>query len=256
MMAPVIVLVRPQLAENIGMAARAMLNCGLTELRLVRPDEAPDHPRALAAATHADGVLRSARVFDTVEAAVGDLHHVFATCPRHRDMVKEVITPRAAAADLRAMVDNGERPAILFGPERTGLESDEISLADVQVSIPLNPDFNSLNLAQAVLVMGYEWWQARAEAPDRVLVTNKAVPATKGELAGFFRRLEAALDECGFLRDERMRPTMILNIRAMFQRAGLMSHEINTLQGIVTGLTERPHASSIPGSRPGKRSSD
>ncbi|MBL8697162.1 MAG: RNA methyltransferase [Alphaproteobacteria bacterium] len=235
------------------MAARAMLNCGLTELRLVRPDEPADHPRAIAAATHADGVLRSARTFDTLDAAIADLHHVFATCPRHRDMVKGLITPRAAAEDLHAMAANGERPGILFGPERTGLESDEVSLADVQVSIPLNPGFNSLNLAQAVLVMGYEWWQARAQEPARTLVVNKAVPASKGELLGFFRRLEAALDACGFLRDQRMRPTMVRNIRAMFQRAGLMSHEINTLQGIVTGLTERPHASPIPGSRTAKR---
>src|SRR5690606_7588421 len=128
-----------------------------------------------------------------------------------------------AAIDLHAMVDNGERPGVLFGPERTGLESDEVGLADVQVAIPLNPAFNSLNLAQAVLVMGYEWWQARAGEPGRVLVTNRAAPATKGELIGFFRRLEAALDACGFLRDQRMRPTMVRNIRAMFQRAGLMS---------------------------------
>jgi len=130
--APVVVLVRPQLAENIGMAARAMLNCGLTELRLVAPDEPPDHPRALAAATHADGVLRTARVFATLEDAVDDLNALFATCPRRRGMVKEVLTPRAAAADLRSMVARGERPGILFGPERTGLESDEVSVADVR----------------------------------------------------------------------------------------------------------------------------
>lgn len=253
MSAPVIVLVRPQLAENIGMAARAMLNCGLSELRLVRPDEPPDHPRAIAAATHADGVLRAARVYDSLDAAIADLNHVFATCPRRRGMVKAVITPRAAAEDIHLMLANGERPGILFGPERTGLESDEVSLADVQVSIPLNPGFTSLNLAQAVLVMGYEWWQLRAQGPARDLVTNRATPATKGELLGFFRRLEAALDTCGFLRDEEMRPTMVRNIRAIFQRAGLMSHEVNTLQGIVTGLTERPHASPIPGSRPAKR---
>jgi tRNA/rRNA methyltransferase len=250
--APVVVLVRPQLAENIGMAARAMLNCGLTELRLVAPDEPPDHPRALAAATHADGVLRTARVFATLEEAVGDLNALFATCPRRRGMVKEVLTPRAAAADMRSMVARGERPGILFGPERTGLESDEVSVADVQVSIPLNPGFNSLNLAQAVLIMGYEWWQAADTTVERVLVGNKAVPATKAQVLGFFTRLEGALDTCGFLRDAEMRPTMVRNIRAIFQRAGLMTHEVNTLQGIVTGLTERPHAPPIPGSRRGK----
>ena len=250
---PTIVLVRPQLAENIGMAARAMLNCGLDELRLVAPDEPPDHVRAIAAATHADGVLRNAKVFPTLETAIADLNCVFATCPRHRDMVKEVVTPREAALDIRAMSARGERPGILFGPERTGLESDEVSLADVQVSIPLNPGFSSLNLAHAVLVMGYEWWQAADATPARVLVTNKSVPATKGELIGFFTRLEGALDACGFLRDPRMRPTMIRNIRALYQRAGLMSHEINTLQGILTGLTERPHAPPQPGSRVAKR---
>jgi len=251
--APVIVLVRPQLAENIGMSARAMLNCGLTELRLVAPDEPPDHPRALAAATHADGVLRAARVFPTLAEAVGDLQHVFATCPRRRGMVKEVITPRAAAADLRAMLGRGERAGLLFGPERTGLESDEVSVADVQVSIPLNPAFQSLNLAQAVLVMGYEWWQAADATPARELVANRACPAQKSELLGFFERLEAALDACGFLRDSEMRPTMVRNIRAIFTRAGLMRHEVNTLQGIVTGLTEKPHASAVPGSRAAKR---
>lgn len=250
---PVVVLVRPQLAENIGMAARAMLNCGLDELRLVAPDEPPDHPRAIAAATHADGVLRAARVFATLDEAVGDLHTVFATCPRRRGMVKEVVTPRAAAAQMRALSAAGGRPGILFGPERTGLESDEVSVAEVQVSIPLNPGFNSLNLAQAVLVMGYEWWQAADETPDRVLVANRAVPATKSELLGFFSRLEGALDACGFLRDPEMRPTMVRNIRAIFQRAGLMRHEVNTLQGIVTGLTERPHASPAPGSRAAKK---
>jgi tRNA/rRNA methyltransferase len=251
-MPPVVVLVRPQLAENIGMAARAMLNCGLAEMRLVAPDEPPDHPRAIAAATHADGVLRSARVFATLAEAVGDLNALFATCPRRRGMVKETITPRAAARDLRAMAARGERPGILFGPERTGLESDEVAVAEVQVSIPLNPGFNSLNLAQAVLIIGYEWWQAADVTPERVLVTNRARPATKAELLGFFTRLEGALDACGFLRDPEMRPTMVRNIRAIFQRAGLMTHEVNTLQGIVTGLTERPHVSPVPGSRRAK----
>ncbi len=249
MAAPAIVLVRPQLAENIGMAARAMLNCGLTDLRLVRPDPEMPHPKALAAATHADGIVREAKIFATLEAAIADLNVVFATCPRHRDMVKDVITPRAAAADLRRMDEDGDRPGILFGPERTGLESDEVSLADVQVAIPLNPDYDSLNLAQAVLVMGYEWWQAADATPPRTRVVNKAKPATKAELTGYFARLEAALDECGFLRDGRMRPTMVRNIRAIYARAGLMSHEVRTLQGILTGLTERPHASPLPGSR-------
>jgi len=249
MPAPVVVLVRPQLPENIGMAARAMLNCGLTELRLVRPDPEMPHPKALAAATHADAIVRAARIFDDVAAAVADLHAVYATCPRRREIVKPLLTARAAAARLRQREAAGERCGVLFGPERTGLETEEMSLAEAQVAIPLNPDYTSLNLAQAVLVVGYEWWSAADATPAETLVVNRAEPASKAELETYLARLEAALDECGFLRDERMRPTMVRNIRAIYARAGLMSHEIRTLQGILTGLTERPHASPVPGSR-------
>jgi tRNA/rRNA methyltransferase len=249
MPAPVVVLVRPQLPENIGMAARAMLNCGLTELRLVRPDPEMPHPKAIAAATHADFVVREARLFDDVAGAVADLHAVYATCPRHREMVKPLLTARAAAAALRARAASGERCGLLFGPERTGLETAEMGLADAQVAIPLNPGHVSLNLAQAVLVVGYEWWTAGDATPAETLVVNRAEPASKAELETYLARLEAALEECGFLRDPAMRPTMTRNIRAIYARAGLMSHEIRTLQGILTGLTERPHASPVPGSR-------
>ncbi len=243
---PAIILVRPQLAENIGMAARAMLNCGLTDLRLVSPSAEWPSPRALATAAGADEVLANARVFARIEDAIADCHHVFATCPRKRDMVKTVLTPRAAAADLRARVARGERPGILFGPERAGLENDDVALADTLVKVPLNPEFQSLNLAQAVLVMGYEWFQAADETPARVLVTGHAETATKEELVGFFRRLEAELDACGFLRHPEMRPVMVRNLRNLFHRAGLMSHEVRTLQGVITGLTSRPHVRRPP----------
>lgn len=239
---PVVVLVRPQLAENIGTAARAMLNCGLTELRLVRPRCTWPHPKAIAAATGADQVVEAAQVFDRLEDAVADLHHLFATCPRRRDMVKAVINHREAAKDLRAMVAAGERPGILFGPERTGLENDEMSLADTHVRIPLNPEFDSLNLAQAVLAIGLAWWEAGETATGRELQLGRATPATKAELTGFFERLESELDACGFLRNSEMRPTMVRNIRSIFHRAGLMSHEIRTLHGVVTGLARQPHA--------------
>lgn len=239
---PVVVLVRPQLAENIGTAARAMLNCGLTELRIVRPRCGWPHAKAVAAATGADRVVEAAQVFDRLEDAIGDLHHLFATCPRRRDMVKPVIDHREAAKDLRAMVAAGERPGILFGPERTGLENDEMSLADTHVRIPLNPEFDSLNLAQAVLAIGLAWWEAGETPPPRELQLGRATPATKGEVVGFFERLEAELDACGFLRNPEMRPTMVRNIRSIFLRAGLMAHEIRTLHGVVTGLVQQPHA--------------
>ena len=175
---PVIVLVRPQLAENIGTAARAMLNCGLTELRLVRPRCGWPHAKAAAAATGADQVVASAKVFDRLEDAIGDLHHLFATCPRRRDMVKAVIDHREAAKDLRSMVVAGERPGILFGPERTGLENDEMALADTHIRIPLNPEFDSLNLAQAVLAVGLAWWEA-GETP-----AGRAAPGDSASAPG------------------------------------------------------------------------
>lgn len=239
---PAIVLVRPQLAENIGAAARAMLNCGLSDLRLVRPRCRWPHPKAEAAATGADGIVATARVFDRLEDAIADLHHVFATCPRRRDLVKPVIDHRAAAADLHAMIRDDQRPGILFGPERTGLENDEMSLADTHVRIPLNPDFDSLNLAQAVLVVGLAWWEAGSGPVPRELHVGRAVPASKGELIAFFERLEAELDACGFLRNPEMRPTMVRNLRSIFHRAELMAHEIRTLHGVLTGLVQRPHA--------------
>lgn len=252
MAGPVIVLVRPQLAENIGTAARAMLNCGLDELRLVRPRSKPSHPKAVAAATGAAHVVENARVFDRLEDAIADLHHVFATCPRERDMVKPVIDQRECAADLRAMIGRGERPGILFGPERTGLENDEVALADTHVQIPLNPEFQSLNLAQAVLAMGLAWWDCGRGAVPRRVHHGKAHQATKAELFDFFARLERELDDCGFLRHTEMRPTMVRSLRNLFHRAQLMSHEVKTLHGVVSGLTQRPHARREQAATPDK----
>jgi tRNA/rRNA methyltransferase len=239
---PAIILVRPQLAENIGTAARAMLNCGLADLRLVRPRCRWPHSKALRAATGAAVIVERAKVFATIEDAIADLQHVFATCPRRRDMVKPVIDHRAAANDLRAMTAAGERPGILFGPERTGLENDEMSFADTHLRIPINPAFDSLNLAQAVLAVGLAWWDAGAAPAPRELPLGRGTPASKKELTAFFARLEAELDACGFLRNPEMRPTMVNNLRSIFHRAGLLGHEVRTLHGVITGLTRRPHA--------------
>ncbi len=239
---PAVILVAPQLAENIGACARAMLNCGLTDLRLVRPRPTWPHPRAVAAAAGADAVLDKARIFPTTEAAVADLHYVYATTARPREGVRRVVTPRAAAAEVRERLTAGERSGYLFGPERTGLENEDVNCADALLTVPLNPEFSSLNLAQAVLVAAYEWKMAGDSTPPATLVKGRAEAAKKEDVLGFFARLEAELDDCGFLRNAEMRPVMVRNIRNIFHRAGLMEHEVRTLHGILTGLTERPHA--------------
>ncbi len=233
---PAIVLVEPQLGENIGAAARAMLNCGLSELRLVRPRDGWPNPKAVAAASGADAVIRDARIFDSTAAAIADLNRAYCTTARHRGMIKPVVTPRRAAIEMRAAESRGERVGVLFGPERTGLINDDIPLADTILQVPLNPAYASLNLAQAVLIVGYEWYQAGIDPPQRQLVTNETRPATKAELLNFFGHLEKELDDCGFLRHADKRPVMVRNIRNLFQRAELCEQEIRTLHGIVKEL--------------------
>ena len=235
---PVVILVAPQLGENIGAAARAMLNCGLAELRLVNPRDGWPNEKAEAAASGAAELLAAARLYASTAEAIADLARVYATTARPRELIKPVVTPRQAAVELRAAIGRGERCGFLFGPERTGLVNDDLALADTLISVPLNPGFRSLNLAQAVLVIGYEWFQAGDETPPRELVTNATRPATKAELLNFFAHLEAELDACGFLRNVEKRPTMVRNIRNIFQRADLTEQEIRTLHGIVKELRQ------------------
>ncbi len=250
---PAIVLVEPQLGENIGAAARAMLNCGLTDLRLVRPRDGWPNAKALAAASGADEVIRAARLFDSPEAAIGELNIVYATTARHRGMIKRVVTPRRGAGEIRKAIARGQSVGILFGAERMGLLNDHIALADAVISVPLNPGFASLNLAQAVLIVGYEWFQADDGTLASELVTNETRPATKAELLNFFSHLEKELDDCGFLRNAEKRPSMVRNIRNLFQRAQLTQQEVRTLHGIVAELStqrQRPaKAQAAVGSR-------
>jgi tRNA/rRNA methyltransferase len=233
---PAIILVEPQLGENIGTAARAMFNCGLTDMRLVKPRDGWPSDKARATASGADVVLDNARLFDSVEAAVGDLQHVYATTARDRDMVKRVVTPRQAAGEMRALIGEGRGCGILFGPERMGLVNDHVVLADTVISVPLNPAFSSLNLAQAVLLIGYEWFTAGDATPPSELQIGERAPATKAELQGFFEHLEEALDRSGFLRNLAKRPSMVRNIRNLFQRAQCTEQEVRSLHGIVTAL--------------------
>ena len=233
---PTIILVQPQLGENIGTAARAMFNCGLTELRLVKPRDGWPNERAVAMASGADIVLDNAQLFDSVEAAIADLRRVYATTARDRFMVKRVVTPRQAAGEMRRFVAAGEGCGILFGPERAGLVNDHIALADTVLSVPLNPAFSSLNLGQAVLLVGYEWFAAGEAALPELMQTGHSRPGTKEELLGFMAHLEEELDRSGFMRTKEKRPSMVRNLRNLFQRAQLTEQELRTLHGVVTAL--------------------
>lgn len=234
--APVVVLVRPQLADNIGATARAMANGGLFELRLVAPRDGWPQERAWRTASGADRILDAAVVFDDVAAAVADLHHVYATCPRPRHIVKPVLTARGAAAEMRQVCARDLRVGLLFGPERAGLDNDDMASADALVRFPLNPAFMSLNLGQAVLVMAYEWWMAEDQTLPRRLMTNETRVATKGELENFLGHLVRELDDCGFLHNLPKRPGMVRNLRHFFQRGEVTEQELRTLHGVVTEL--------------------
>jgi len=233
---PAIILVEPQLGENIGACARAMLNCGLTELRLVRPRDGWPNRRAVTAASGADEVLDHARLYPDTAAAVADLEKVYATTARVRDMLQVVVTPRQAAAELRTAWSGGARCGVLFGPERTGLVNDDTVWAEALISVPLNPAFSSLNLAQAVLLIGYEWFQSGAEAPERDLHLGNTRPANKAELSNLFQHLERELDECGFFSTPEKRPSMVRTLRNAFERMGLTEQEVRTFHGVIAGL--------------------
>ena len=233
---PVVVLVRPQMPENIGACARAMRNFGLTELRLVKPRERWPNEKAVAMAANAVGVLDDARLFETLEEAVADLDRVYATTARERHIVKPVLTPRGAAQDARNVA---RRAGYLFGPERTGLEADEIMGAQAIVEIPTDPGYASLNLAQAVLICAYEWRLAGETRRDQELQTGEFGPASQAELVRLYEHLEEELEAGGFFRTEAQKPTMVQNLRAIFARAGLTEQEVRTLRGAIKSLTTR-----------------
>jgi tRNA/rRNA methyltransferase len=239
--APTIILVRPQLGENIGMAARAMLNCGLSSLRLVAPRDGWPNPKAERAASGADVVLDKAKVFDTVEAAVVGLGRVVATTARNRELNQRIVTPRRAAAEMRRWTAEGDKVGILFGPERTGLTNDDMVQADTALSIPLNPQFSSLNIAQAVLLVSYEWAMAEEEGPAERMSDHSTRPATKDELQNLFAHLERALDQSGFLRNKAMRPAMVNNLRALLQRTAMTEQEVRSFHGVIKYLAKHKH---------------
>lgn len=246
--APVAILVNPQLGENIGTAARAMANFGMHELRLVDPRDGWPNEKALTSSSGANWIIENAALHATLADALKDVNYVYATTARPRGMVKEVITPEQAGHDMRARVARGEKIALLFGRERFGLSNDEVSLADVIVTAPVNPAFASINIAQAVLLMGYEWFKDQAETLGQQtpelpaldgpgLQTPDTRLATKEELYGFFDHLERELDVAGFFKTEDKKPGMLRNIRNLFSRAELTEQEVRSLRGIVSSLT-------------------
>ncbi len=228
---PAIILVRPQLGENIGKAARAMLNFGLTELRLVAPRDGWPNPAAGPAAAGADEVLACAKVFDTVAEAVADCAHVYATTVRKRGVTKPVLTPEAAAHAIRR--DAG-RSAILFGPERSGLETDDVALARTIVTVPINPAFGSLNLAQAVILVAYEWskGEALAQPPE----TELPPPAPQEELDGMIEQLDAMLIAAHFYYPPDRTAVTRRTLRTLLTKPGWSSPEVRTLRGVLSAL--------------------
>jgi len=238
---PIVLLVEPQLVENIGMTARAMMNTGLKELRLINPRDpwplGEVHQKRMAAASSgADEILHNAKVFDRLDSAIADLNYVYATTARTHDMVTRVMTPKSAVPDMVERAANGQKIGVLFGRERTGLVNDFMVLSNATITIPLNPEFTSLNLAQSVLLVGYEWYQAQDKTPKNVLHTGSSFPATREEYLNFFRRLENALDDAGFFPTEAMRPTMTRNLQNTLQRAEMTEQEIRTWHGVLTAL--------------------
>jgi tRNA/rRNA methyltransferase len=236
---PVVVLVRPQMGENIGAAARAMLNCGLTELRLVQPRDGWPNEKARASASGADAVVDNAQVFADLAAAVGDLQRVYATTARARGLQQRSLTARQAALELHGFIGQGQRCGVLFGPERTGLTNDDLSFAEALISVPLNPAYASLNLGQAVLLMAYEWSQLVFEPPSQLPPVDGEQPANTADLVALFEHLERELDASGFLRVVEKRPAMVRNIRAFLQRAQMTKQEVATFHGIVRELSNK-----------------
>jgi tRNA/rRNA methyltransferase len=234
MKTPVIILANPQIGENIGAAARAMLNFGLSDLRLVNPREAWPNKKAEAMAVGAVSVLESARVFATMEEAIADLGLVFATTGRDRLMAKRVATPDEAVEELAAELAQDRPCGVMFGAERMGLTNEEVILA-----VPTNPKFASLNLAQSVAVVAYEWFKGTHERPDFKLPAKyrRAALANKEDLIGFFEHIEGELDRTEFLFPVAKRPAMVQNMRNMWHRAALTYQEVQTLRGMVRALT-------------------
>lgn len=240
MTAPAVILSRPQMGENIGAAARAMKNFGLSDLRLIAPQCGWPNDRALVLASGAGDIIDRARVFETAAEALSDIRLAFATTARGRDVLREILTPEAAARRLRTASKEGIATAILFGGERAGLDNDEMSLADAAITIP-TAEFPSLNLGQAVLLIGYEWLKSADATPASRTRKTTGVPASRTELLGLFEHLERELDAAQFLFPPAKKETMVRNMRAMILRWHLSDQEVRTIRGMIVALVRNKY---------------
>ncbi|WP_370343637.1 RNA methyltransferase [Pararhodobacter marinus] len=234
--APLMVLTRPQMGENIGAAARAMLNFGVEHMRLVAPRDGWPNPKAIAMASGASSVLDNAAVFPGVADAVADCDYVYATTARGRGLVKPVLTPETAMAEARAMIGAGKRVAVLFGPERAGLENDDIAQANAIITVPVNPGFYSLNLAQCVLLTAYEWMRQTTQVEGARLELAGTDLATQIEIEKLGDHFEGRLEEAGFFHPPEKAPHMKRNLRNMWGRWGMTRSEVQTLHGALRQL--------------------
>jgi tRNA/rRNA methyltransferase len=235
---PIVILVEPQLGENIGMAARAMGNFALSRLRIVNPRDGWPNVSAQRAAAGADHILDGAELFDTVEAAVADCSLLFATTARAHDQAKPVVGPDVAAAEMVGQIGNGGVVGILFGRERYGLQNEEVGLANRIITFPVNPGFASLNLAQAVLLIGYEWFKLSTAGALPFAMPERSEPASQHQMQAFFYNLVRELDRVEFLRPAEKRDTMLVNLRNIFSRMDPTKQDMHTLHGVVMAIAE------------------
>ncbi len=250
---PAVILVAPQLGENVGTAARAMLNFGLTDLRLVRPRDGWPNAYAVKASSGAMEQLGAVKLFDRTEDAIADLERVYATTARRRDIIKPMVTPQTAVAEARGIEATGAKVGVLFGGERSGLNNDDVTLAQAILTVPVNPSFASINLAQAVLLVGYEYFRQTQNAEPRIEATRGEELAPAEEIVGFYEQLERELDTHNFLYPPEKRPAMIRNIRNLFARVDMTLQEVRTLRGIVSALVRPPRERVPYKERPGKK---
>jgi tRNA/rRNA methyltransferase len=237
---PAVILSQPQMGENVGAAARAMKNFGLKELVLISPKMEWPNDKAQMLASSSGDILEAAKIFPTAAEALAPYQLVLATTARGRDVVKQIHTPEAGARALRAASNEGVRTAILFGGERAGLDNDEMSLCDAVITIP-TADFWSLNLGQAVLLLGYEWLKSADATPAVRTRPSIAKPANRDELVGLFEHLEKELDAAEFLFPPAKRETMVRNIRAMIMRFSLSDQEVRTIRGMIVALVRNKY---------------
>ena len=242
MSGPAILLVETQLAQNIGAVARAMLNFGLRDLRLINPQADPLAREAQALAAGADEILKNVKIFKSTQEAMADLHHLYATTARPRDMISLHMTPHQAGDLMQEHTKENQRFGVLFGPERSGLTNEDVALCSGTISVPLNPAFSSLNLSQAVLLIGYEFYQVRLNTTDNTISLQQCETqmATKQDLMGMFEHLETELEKAGYFRTAHKKPKMVQSIHTMFSRVPFTAQEIRTFRGIIADLVN-PH---------------